>query len=54
MLSEFTTFVKSQLRASNVVYNSLIKASNLGTASASIVDLSLARQTSLKIKEKKF
>lgn len=53
MLSEFTKFVRSQLKASNVVYNSLIKVSNLWTASASTVDLSLARQTSLKIKKKK-
>lgn len=53
MLSEFTTFVKSELKACNVVYNSSIKVSNLWTASASTVDLSLAKQTSLKIKKNK-
>ena len=53
MLSEFTTFVKSELKACNVVYNSSIKVSNLWTASASTVELSLAKQTSLKIKKKK-
>ena len=51
MLSEFTTFVKN--KASDVVYNSSIIVNNLWTASASTVDLSLARQTSLKIKKKK-
>lgn len=53
MLSEFTNFVK-KVNSSNVVYNSSIKVSNLWTASASKVDFSLARQTSLKIKKKSF
>ena len=52
MLSEFTTFVKSEFKACNVVYNSSIKVSNLWIASASTVDLSLAKQTSLKKKKK--
>ena len=51
MLSEFTTFVKN--KASDVVYNSSIIVNNLWTASAYTVDLSLARQTSRKIKKKK-